>query len=280
MRYHSPVFRPPSEAGSLILQVSLGCAHNACTFCGMYKTKQFTVRSWEEIEQDIDSVAQEMRPIRRVFLADGDALALEINLLLKILPKLYKTFPNLERVGIYAGPKDILNKSADDLRLLRQAGVKILYLGLETGSDLLLQAVRKGVSAAQMIEAGRKALDCGFDLSVTVITGMGGQEHWHEHAVETARVASAINPTYLGALTLMVVPGTELHRQIEAGEFKLLTTEQTLLELKVMLANVDLHNCIFRSNHASNYLPLRGTLNRDRDKLVAVLEQADRKSVV
>jgi radical SAM superfamily enzyme YgiQ (UPF0313 family) len=240
----------------------------------MYKTKKFTVRSWDEIEQDIDSVAHEMRPIRRVFLADGDALALETSLLLKVLRKLYKTFPNLERVGVYAGPKDILNKSEEELKQLYQAGVKILYLGLETGSDRLLQAVRKGVNAAQMIEAGRKALDCGFELSVTVITGLGGQEYWHEHAVETARVASAINPTYLGALTLMVVPGTALHRQIEAGEFKLLNTGQTLMELKVMLDNVDLRNCIFRSNHASNYLPLRGTLNRDRNKLVAILDRA------
>ena len=274
MRYHNPVFRPPSEAGSLILQVSLGCAHNACTFCSMYKRKKFSIRSWDEIERDIDSVAEEMAYVRRVFLADGDALALDTKLLLKVLNKLSQTFPRLERVGIYAGPKDILNKSGEDLVKLRQAGLKIMYLGLETGSENLLRVINKGVDASRMIAAGQKALLAGFELSVTVITGLGGQEYWREHAVATARVASAINPTYLGALTLMVVPGTKLHQQVQSGEFKLLTAEQTLQELKLMLENVNLSNCVFRSNHASNYLPLRGTLNQDRDKLVLLLERA------
>lgn len=274
MRYHNPVFRPPSEAGSLILQISLGCAHNACTFCGMYKGKSFTVRNWDEIERDIDSVITEMEYVRRVFLADGDALVTDTELLLKILNKLYHTFPLLERVGIYAGPKDILNKSNEDLFKLHQAGLKIMYLGLETGSENLLRAINKGVDAAKMIEAGQKALLAGFELSVTVITGLGGQEYWREHAVETARAVSAINPTYLGALTLMVVPGTKLHQQVQNGEFKLLTARQTLQELKLMLENVNLDNCVFRSNHASNYLPLRGTLNKDREKLLLILEGA------
>lgn len=274
MRYHNPVFRPPSEASSLILQVSLGCAHNACTFCGMYKGKKFTIRGWDEIERDIDSVAGEMAYIRRVFLADGDALALDTELLLKVLNKLYQTFPRLERTGIYAGPKDILKKSAEELAKLRQAGLKIMYLGLETGSEKLLRAINKGVDASEMIAAGQKAMVAGFELSVTVITGLGGQEHWREHAEDTAHVVSAINPTYLGALTLMVEPGTRLHHQVQSGEFKLLTAGQTLQELKLMLENVNLSNCVFRSNHASNYLPLRGTLNQDREKLVLLLEQA------
>lgn len=274
MRYDPPVFRPPSEASSLILQVSLGCSHNACTFCGMYKGKKFRIRSWPEIEADIISSKEVFPNTRRVFLADGNALALDSGLLLEIIRRLYSEFPNLERVGIYAGPKDILAKKTGDLKQLREAGLGILYFGLESGSDRVLSMVRKGVTAKQMLEAGRRVLDSGLALSVTVIIGLGGHGLSEEHAVETASAVSAINPTYLGALTLMVTENTPLYEKVRRKEFKLLTPEQVLIELRLMLENVSLTDCVFRSNHASNYLPLKGTLNRDKAALISILERS------
>lgn len=274
MKYDMPVFRPPSEASSLILQITLGCSHNGCTFCGMYKGKRFRIKSWDEIEGDILDCARNFRGIKRIFLADGDALAVDTGTLLKTLNLLYKTFPGLERVGIYSGPKDILAKSQDELVELGKAGLKIFYLGIESGSDNILKAVNKGVNSEQMIKAGQKIMDTGLKLSTTIILGLGGRSMWEEHAVETAKVASAINPTYLGALTLMVVPNTPLYKKVQRNEFKLLDSQGILKELKLMLENVNLSRCIFRSNHASNYLPLRGTLNQDRDKLVQIITTA------
>lgn len=274
MRYDPPVFRPPSEAASLILQVALGCSHNACTFCGMYKEKKFQIKSWTEIEKEIGEARRLFPQAKRVFLADGNALALETDLLLKVLNKLAGEFPDLERVGIYAGPKDLLSKSLDELVALRKAGLGIVYFGLESGSDRILSMVGKGVAAAQMVEAGRKALEAGLPLSVTVIIGLGGVKLSEEHALKTAEVAGAIDPTYLSALTLMVVENTPLYLKIKRGEFQVLSARQSLEELKLMLENISLSNCVFRSNHASNYLPLRGTLNRDRKALVTLLEES------
>lgn len=274
MRYEGAIFRPPSEASSLILQISVGCSNNTCTFCSAYKDKIFRMKTWPEIEADILSAKRYQKSVNRIFLADGNALALDSRLLIKILERLYSEFPFLERVGIYAGAQDILRKRPEELRELKESGLGIVYFGLESGSDKILKMVRKGVSAAQMIEACRKVLDAGFDLSVTVIAGLGGQALTEEHAIETAAVASAINPTYLSTLTLMVVENTPLYGQIQRGEFKLLTPIQDLKEIKLMLEKVSLTNCIYRSNHASNYVMLKGILNRDRQKLISVLERA------
>jgi len=274
MRYDPPVYRPPSEASSLILQISLGCSHNACTFCGMYKGKKYRVKSWPEIESDILSAKQIYPEAKRIFLGDGNALAMENRLLIKIIKKLHLEFPNLERIGIYAGPKDILLKQPEALKELSESGLGIVYLGLESGSDRVLNMVRKGVSATQMVEAGRKVLDAGLALSVTVIIGLGGAELSEEHAAETASTVSAINPTYLGALTLMALEDTPLYEKIRLGEFKLLTPAQGLREVKLMLEKVSLSNCIFRSNHASNYFPLKGILNQDKAALISLLERS------
>ncbi|MTI82472.1 MAG: B12-binding domain-containing radical SAM protein [Firmicutes bacterium] len=274
MNYDMPVYRPPSEASSLILQVTLGCSHNGCTFCGMYKGKQFHIKSWQEIKTEIETCGRQPYGINRVFLADGDALAVDTGTLLKTLNLLYKTFPNLERVGIYAGPKDIHAKSKDELVELGKAGLKIFYLGIESGSDKILKAVNKGVNSEQMIKAGKKIMDSGLQLSATIILGLGGKELWQEHARETAAVVSAVNPTYLGALTLMVVPDTPLYKKVQRGDFEVPNSSEILKEIKLLLANVNLSNCTFRSNHASNYLPLRGILNQDRDKLVKLIENA------
>lgn len=274
MHLEPPVFRPPSEAFSLILQLTIGCRHNACTFCGMYRDKKFRVKSWEEIKKDIDRCALQINGVKRVFLADGDALSAPAPLIAQTIAHLYQRLPGLERVSMYAGPLDILAKTPAELQDIRNAGVSLLYMGVESGSDEILRAVNKGVTAAEMVEAGQKALQAGFELSVTVINGLGGREMWREHAADTARVLSKIDPTYVGALTLMVVPNTPLYHKVRQGEFEVPGTMEILQELKCLLENVNLTRCVFRSNHASNYLPLRGTLNRDRDSLVALLDEA------
>lgn len=274
MRYDLPVYRPPSEASSLILQVTLGCSHNACIFCGTFREKRFKEKSWPEIESDIAAAKIEFPNASRVFLADGNAMAMDVGLLVQILKKLYDEFPFLERVGLYAGPKDILAKRPEVLKDLREAGLGIVYMGLESGSDQVLKMVRKGVTSAQMVEAGRKVLDAGLALSVTMIVGLGGSALTDEHAAETAACVSAINPTFLGALTLMILENTPLYNKVRRGEFTLLTPAEGLQEIKRLLEKVSLNNCIFRSNHASNYLPLKGTLNRDKESLIALLDRA------
>jgi len=240
----------------------------------MYRGKKFRVKSWAEVQKDIDQCASQMVGTHRVFLADGDALSAPAPLITQTAQYLYSKLPGLERISMYAGPLDILSKTTTELQDIRKSGVSLLYMGLESGSDKILKAICKGVTAAQMVEAGKKAIQTGFELSVTIINGLGGYELWREHATDTARVLSSIDPTYAGTLTLMVVPDTPLYRKVHQGEFKVPGTIDILKELKCLLENVNLTCCTFRSNHASNYLPLRGILNRDRDKLVALLEQA------
>lgn len=274
MHLEPPVFRPPSEAFSLILQLTIGCRHNACTFCGAFRSKKFRIKSWEEVQKDIDLCAQQMVGVNRVFLADGDALSAPAPLIMQSAEHLYNKFPGLERVSMYAGPLDILAKTPAELKDIRNSGVSLLYMGVESGNEEILKAVCKGVTSTQMVDAGRKAIEAGFELSVTIINGLGGTGLWREHATDTAKVLSSIDPNYAGALTLMVLRNTPLYRKLQRGEFIVPDTIGILKELKCLLENVSLTQCVFRSNHASNYLPLSGTLNRDRDKLVALLEKA------
>ncbi len=272
MRYDEPVFRPPSEAFSLILQVTIGCSHNACTFCSMYKGKKFRIKEWRKIEDDIADASRYAGDVRRIFLADGNALAMPTDQMLHLLGRLEEAFPRLQRVTAYAGPKDILRKTPGELLEIRQAGLKILYLGVESGNEEILKEINKGVTASEMEEAGRKALEAGFKLSVTVITGLGGREKSREHAVDTARLLSSIDPTYIGALTLMPVPETSFFDKIKQGRLSMLSPLESLQEIKWMLEKLNLTGCIFRCNHASNYLPLKGTLNKDRDRLTELLD--------
>lgn len=276
MGYHlvPPVYRPPSEAASLIFQVTLGCSHNACSFCVSYKGKRFRIKTWEEIEADINGAKEYYHSITRIFLADGNAMVAETDLLLKVLEKLYHDFPHLERVGIYARANDILSKKPEDLRKLSKAGITLAYLGLESGSDRVLKMIYKGSTVAEIVDSGRKAADAGLPLSVTVVIGVGGPELSEEHALATAKAASAINPAYLSALTMLIPEGSFMDKKVRKGEFKLLTPVQSLQELKIMLQNMSLTNCVFRSNHASNYLPLKGILNQDKEKLLDLIETA------
>ncbi|AFQ46399.1 radical SAM protein [Desulfosporosinus meridiei] len=272
MFYEGKIFRPPSEAKSVILQISVGCKHNACTFCTMYKDKSFRIRSRAEIKE-ILSVAQAEEPdAERVFLADGDAIALNTDLLTEILDQLYQRFPHLKRVGIYGGPKDILAKSSEELAALKAHGLNIVYLGVESGNEDILRSVCKGVTTNQMIAAGQKVKASGLTLSCTVITGLGGKALSHEHAIDTAHVISQIDPQYLAALTLMIDGDAPLAKAIKDGSFQLLSPFESLKELRTMLGNLKVSNCIFRSNHASNYLSLRATLPDDRDELLQILD--------
>lgn len=273
MRYEGAVFRPPSEAYSLIIQATIGCAHNRCTFCAMYKDERFRIRELGEIIQDLKMARASYKRVDRIFLADGDALSIPFPKLVEILVKIKEIFPECERVGIYATPKDILRKSLEELRELNKLGLGILYMGLETGSDEILKEINKGVTVQQAIDAGQKAVASGIELSITVISGLGGRKNWQEHAIKTGEVLSAINPHYVGLLTLMLVEGTEMKRQVDQGEMELLTPEEVMLETKLMLENMEVTNCIFRSNHASNYVSLRGTLPQDKNNLIHTIKR-------
>jgi radical SAM superfamily enzyme YgiQ (UPF0313 family) len=275
MRYHGTVIRPPSEADSYILQVTYGCSHNCCTFCGTYLDKPFRPRETSQVLEDIELASRIIPDTRRVFLADGDALVLSTERLIRILDALGSAFPNLERVGMYANAQNILRKSASDLETLRQKGLGILYLGLESGSDEVLARIKKGATAAEMIEAIRKAKQAGLLESVIGILGLAGPQGSAQHAKLTGQVVSRMDPDYFSMLTLMLVPGTPLHRHWQAGEFQLLEADEMLIELRQMIENLDgLTRCVFRTNHASNYLPLRGTLPEDKARLLATLDNA------
>lgn len=275
MRYHGTVIRPPSEAYSYILQVTYGCSHNRCTFCGTYLEKPFQPRNPAEIFDDIALAKQTMSDPRRVFLADGDALVLSNRRLIEILERLTNTFPHLERVGSYANAQNIIRKSSQELEILRKKGLKLLYLGLESGSDEVLRRINKGVDAGQMTAAVRKAKAAGMRVSIIGILGVGGAEISKQHAAATGQVVNAMDPDYFSMLTLMLVPGTKLHQQWQDEAFQLLSPEEMLAELRTVIANLDgLTNCVFRTNHASNYLPLKGTLPQDKEQLLAALDGA------
>ncbi|MCB2305869.1 radical SAM protein [Clostridium estertheticum] len=268
MEYEGIVYRPPSEAYSLIVQVTIGCSHNGCTFCGMYKDKKFRVRELKDIISDLEQAKLDYGVVKRIFLADGDALVLKTIELKIILLKIKELFPGCERVGVYATPNDILAKSVEDLSLLKDLGIGILYLGVESGSNEILKSINKGVTAQNLIMAGRKVKESGIKLSTTLISGIGGREKISENAIESAKLISAINPDYVGFLTLMLESGTPIYKDIQNAIFHVLTPEEVVQELREFLKNVEVTNCIFRSNHASNYVSLSGTLPVDKDKLL------------
>lgn len=269
--YEGLVIRPPSEAGSIIIQATIGCSNNGCTFCGAYLFKKFRVRSFDDIRKDILIAKECGYRSRRVFLADGDALAMPYPDLLNVLKEINNIFPYIERVSLYASPQNLLEKSTEELIELRKNKLQMIYLGVETGMEELLKETRKGVTREEMIIAGRKAIEAGIKLSVTIILGLAGKRRSFEHARETASILNEIQPDYVGALTLMLVPGTSLWRKKQRGEFEELDTFEYLEELGVLVSGLNLNNCIFRSNHASNYLPTGGHLPYDKEKILKVI---------
>ena len=273
LKYEGDIFRPPSEAGSLILQATVGCSHNRCAFCAMYKRKKFRERDLKDLEQEIAAVSRFLPHTRRVFLADGNALTLETGKLIRILEALKMHFSLLERVSLYANPRDLLEKETGELAELRRLNLGIIYLGVESGSETLLRAVKKGATPADMASGSARVKEAGIALSVTVINGLAGLEGSAEHAAETARLLNQIDPDYLGLLSLMTVPGTITHRRVEEGAMTPLGPWEMLQEIRQMVQGLRLTRCVFRANHASNYLPLKAVLSRDKDALLTALGQ-------
>jgi radical SAM superfamily enzyme YgiQ (UPF0313 family) len=273
-RYHEPVYRPPSEAASLIFQVTEGCSHNGCLFCYMYRDKKFRVKPWDDVKAEIDEAASLVPHVRRVFLADGDAFALPAKSLERILVYLYGAFPHLQRVTAYATPGNLLKKSVDEMRRIRERGLTILYYGVETGDPELLEKIGKGATPDEMVEGCRRATEAGLKLSITVILGLGGKGLSLRHARNTAKLLNRIQPRYLSALTLMLGPCEEEYRDAMGPGFEFNSPLEDVAELRELVAGLETDRCIFRSNHASNYLALAGTLLGDKERLLAEIDAA------
>ncbi len=276
--YEGNIFRPPSEARSLILQATIGCSWNRCTFCTAFDGKKFRAKTLEDIIKDVDKVYPFYKDIRKIFLADANALCMETEDLASTLEYLYSRFKDLGRVTLYGGPIDIQRKSLDELKRLKEAGLQMIYMGLESGSAEVLKKVRKGATPDMMIEAGKKVKAAGIKFSVMVILGLGGQELSEVHARESAKVLSAMDPDYAAALTLLLEPGAEILKEIEEGKMTLISPEQSLKEIRTIIEGMDVTNCVFRSNHPSNYVPIKGNLPEDRAKMLSEIDEALRNS--
>ena len=277
MRYDSDLlYRPPGEWKSYLLQCTIGCSNNQCTFCGMYKEKKFRIRPTEEILEDIDMARAYYGPgLQRVFLMDGDAIIIKTEDLLRILRKLYDTFPALEKVTLYAGPRSTLSKTPEELKALHDAGLSRAYLGVESGSDAVLKFIHKGVNAQQMLQAGQRLVEAGIDLWVTIILGITGEGgDWRGHILSTAQIINEMKPRHLSAMTFAPAKGTPLGDDVLAGRFKVYGPDHILEECRLLIEHLDVDPLHFTSNHASNYLPLKGGLPEDREKFLSLIDQA------
>ena len=276
MRYYGSVYRPPSEAYSLIVQVTYGCSHNTCAFCEMYKEKKFALRPLNEVLEDFHIARARYRHVDKVFLADGDALVRKASDLYIILDTIRELFPECQRVTSYASPASIRIRTDEELQTLRAKGLTRVYLGLESGCDEVLTFMRKGHTAADIVEMGQKVRRNGIALSVTAITGLGGPELLEEHAIKTAEAFNAMNPEYIGMLTLMVPKGVPLYDWLQEGKFQLLDQAEVLKETRILMEHLDSPGSVFRMNHASNYLVLKGTLNGDQEAMLREIDRAER----
>ncbi len=274
MHYEGMIIRPPSEANSILLQVTVGCSRNKCTFCGTYAGERFRIKSDEIILEDIAFASKYCQRQRRVFLCDGDALIIPQKRLEFFLSEIKRQLPWVTRVGAYANAKSLKLKSSDELEVLVSSGLGILYMGLETGDDISLKAINKGALSDEMIQMGQKARKAGFKLSVTVLLGIAGKDRSQIHAKETGRVLSEIDPEYVGALSLMLIPGTPLHDDYKAGLFTLIQPDEMLQELRTMIANTHLTRGLFHANHASNYLPIRARLPGEKQATLELIDRA------
>lgn len=274
MHYEGTIIRPPSEANSILLQVTLGCSHNKCTFCGTYRDKRFDIKKDEIIFEDIEFAREHYKNQKRVFLCDGDALVIPQKRLVKILEQIKKRLPWVERVGLYANTKGIGLKTDEDLKQLCNLGIKIVYMGLESGDDKILKQINKGADASRMIQMGKRIREAGIALSLTVLLGISGKSDAESHAKETGRVLSSIDPEFVGALSLMLVPGSELYDLHSQGKFHMTSAQDMLEELRIMLLHTDLSNGLFHANHASNYLPIRAKLPEEKKQTLELISQA------
>ncbi|MDX2439872.1 MAG: radical SAM protein [Desulfobacterales bacterium] len=274
MHYEGNIIRPPSESNSILLQVTVGCSRNKCTFCGTYMGERFRIKPDSIIMEDLAFAANYSKRQRRVFLCDGDVLIIPQKRLMKILVEIEKQLPWVTRVGTYANAKSLNMKSPDELKELKAHGLGIAYMGLETGDDVTLKNINKGATSQHMIEMGKKARSAGIKLSITVLLGIAGKERSKIHAKETGRVLSAIDPEYVGALSLMLIPGTPLCNDYESGNFLLPDPNEMLEELRIMIANTNLSRGLFHANHASNYLPIRARLPKEKEATLKLIDEA------
>lgn len=268
------IIRPPSEADSIILQVTVGCSHNRCTFCGTYKAERFRIKDEAMVDQDLAFAARYCRRQKRVFLADGDVLALSQRRLVALLAKIHKLLPWVNRVSLYGNAKAIRNKSVDQLRELKTLGLDRVYMGLESGSDRVLAAIQKGADAAAMIEAAQRLKAAGLFCSVTALLGIGGVALSAEHAKATGQVLSRMQPNQIGILTLMLLENTPLYRASISKAFTLPDQQGLLAELKTMVENLDLPRSQLQANHASNYLPINARMPKDKEAVLAAIDAA------
>lgn len=276
MDYEGIVYRPPSEARSLIIQVTIGCAHNTCTFCNMYKAKKFRVRNMLEILSDLEEASRSRYAgyIEKVFLADGDALVMKTEELLTILSAVRRLFPQVTRVASYGTAQDILRKTEEELKQLQEAGLGIVYMGAETGDNEILKYINKGVTAEEVIAAGQKLKRCGIQTSVTLISGLGGRGKVKEHAMSCAKLITEMNPEYASFLTLRLYEGTPMYDDVVEGRFERITPDEIVDEMEIFLTHVDSPGTVFRTNHASNYVVLAGDLNEDIPAMLKMLDEA------
>ena len=275
MRYEGSIYRPPSEAYSLLIQVTIGCSHNTCTFCTMFKDKKFRVRPIEEVCEDLEMARRAYPVVEKIFLCDGDALCLSNEKLMRILTRIAELFPECKRVSVYGTARDINRKSDEELKELLDAGMEMIYMGAESGSQAVLDKIHKDVTVREQIDAVKKAERVGIKMSVTFISGLAGLEGWEVHAISTGKMITEMNASYASLLTLMLDPAAPIMKEIESGEMTLLTPEQVVGETYLLLENaMPKKSCVFRSNHASNYISLRGNLPEDRQRMLAQLKVA------
>ena len=274
IEYDPPVYRPPGEWRSFLVQATIGCSHNGCTFCGMYKGKRFRIRSMDDIIGDIREAAAFYNQYEKVFLCDGDAIVLKTEDLLEIIGEIRKDFPHCRLISTYAGPRSTLSKTPEELKILHEAGLGRAYLGIETGMEALLKSTNKGVSRAEMLEAGLRLRNAGIDLWGIILIGLGGKPLSMENARETAKIINEMQPNHLSAMNYTPVEGTKLGNQALRGEFQVLSAKESLMETAELIRNLEVSGMHFTSDHASNYLPLKGTLNEDREKLLRLIDGA------
>jgi radical SAM superfamily enzyme YgiQ (UPF0313 family) len=279
MHYEGNCIRPPPEASSILLQVTLGCSHNQCTFCGTYKDKPFRIKNDDIILSDILFASEHMKRQDWVFLMDGDALIIPQKRLMRILERIKEHLPWVKRVGAYANVKSIRMKSSQELAELRENRLGMLYLGVETGDDEIRKKIKKGSSAQLCLEMGKKVKDAGMELTITVLLGIGGKEKSLDHARSTGKLISAIDPNYVSALTLILIPGTPLWEEYERGDFEMPDERGLLLEMKEMIAHINLSCGLFSSNHPSNYLSVRAWLPKDKQKILDLIDAALRGEI-
>ncbi|MCT4631820.1 MAG: radical SAM protein [Firmicutes bacterium] len=273
MIYEGIVYRPPSESRSLIIQITVGCSYNRCTYCNMYKKKVYKTRDLDLIIEDMIDARDIYDRVDKIFLADGNGLVVDTYTLTEILKSIKKIFPECNSVSIYATPKDVLDKSQNDLKLLKDMGLKLIYMGIESGSDKVLVNTNKGINSKELIQAGQKVKKSGIILSTMIISGLGGKKEWIDHAEKTAMVLNEIQPDYLALMTLMVKKGTVLYDEVREGEFQVLNKNELLKETLLLIKSLELNNCIIRSNHASNNLVLKGDLPKDKMMVISEIEK-------